>query len=238
MNTFLKTSVLACLVTMAASTVSADARDPRPVMSAPYTVANARAAYDEVRSRWVAAQQEQQARYSAFDGELEDFVRSDPILQAVSWPYGACSDMLGLIPPPMDGWGLRSDAPFTTNPVEEERAAVWIVTYDQDLTSDDDDFFASERSVHIRVGVSADSKAFWEMALSQAAMRDAMFEPGPYNYPVTIAGADVLLGDVLVSVSSTDETAKLAYLEKIIGCAIESGMIAEGVDPATLTETP
>jgi hypothetical protein len=207
-------------------------------MSAPYTVDDARVAYDEVRSRWVAAQQEQQARYSAFDGELKDFVRSDPILQAVSWPYGTCADMLGLIPPPMDGWGLRSEAPFTTNPVEDSRAEVWMVTYGQSLTSDDDDFFASERSVHIRVGISPDSKAFWDMALSQAGMRDAMFEPGPYSYPVTIAGADVLLGDVLVSVSSTDVTAKLSYLERIIGCAIESGMIAEGVDPAELTEEP
>lgn len=238
MNTFFKPCALTCLVTMAASTVSADAEDPRPVMSAPYTVDNARAAYDEVRSRWLAAQQEQEARYSAFDGELEDFVRSDPILQAVSWPYGACTDMLSLIPPPSDGWGLRSEAPFTTNPVEESRAEVWMVTYDQSLTSDDSDFFASERSVHIRVGVSPDSKAFWDMALSQAGMRDAMFEPGPYNYPVTIAGSEVLLGDVLVSVSSTDEAAKLAYLEQIVGCAIESGMIAEGVEPTTLRETP
>lgn len=238
MNTLAKTIAFACMTTLIAHEASAEPKDLRSVMSAPFTVDNAQAAYDEVRSRWVAAQKEQQARYSAFKGKLEDFVRSDPILQAVSWPYGACSDMMSLIPPPLDGWGLRSEAPFTKNPVAGERAEVSMVTYDQNLTVDDPDFFGSERSVQITVGISPDSKAFWDMAISQPAMRAAMLESGPYNYPIMIMGGGVVLGDVLVSVTANEEADKLAYLKKMIGCAIQNGMIATGVDPATLSETP
>lgn len=234
----LKACSLAVMTAACASAVTAQAQEPRPVMSTPYIADNANAAYGEIRSRWLIAQAEQQVRYSAFEGTLEEFVRSDPVLQAVSWPYGACIDMLSLIPPPLEGWGLRSEAPFTKNPVEDIRAEVSMVTYDQNLTSDDPDFYASERSVYITVGVSPDSKAFWDMALSQPALRDAMLEPGPYNYPVTIMGGGVLLGDVLVSINATDEADRLAYLEKMIGCAINNDMIAQGIDRATLKEEP
>jgi hypothetical protein len=218
--------------------VHAEQQAPRPVMSAPFSVANAQVAHDEVRSRWLAAQEEQQRRFGAFEGKMDAFVRSDPIVQVVSWSYDSCIDPISFIPPPLDGWGLRSQAPFTTNPVEETRTEVSFVTYDLSLASDHPDFHASERSVQIRTGISPDSKVFWEMALSQPAMRDAMLKPGPYDYPVTIADGGTLLGDVLVSVFATNEADKQAYLELIIGCAIENDMIAEGVDPVTLKGTP
>jgi hypothetical protein len=48
----------------------------------------------------------------------------------------------------------------------------------------------------------------------------------------------VQLGDVSVTILGTDEDAVNTYLEMIIGCAIAGGMIADGIDPATLSQTP
>ncbi len=227
-----------CIASLMVSTAFADDLVVRPVMSAPYEVASARVAMGEIKTRWDAAQIEQQNRFAVFEGDFQDFVRSDPIMQDVTWPYDTCTDLISLIPPPNDGWGLRSDASFTQNPVDDVRAQVGLVTYDLDLSSDHPDFYGTERSVFITLSAAPENRTFWEMAMNEPALRAASFKPGPYNYPIGLHDGGVLLGDVFVRVSGTDEADSLRYLEQMIGCAIQSNMIADGVDPSTLRETP
>ncbi|MDO6591217.1 hypothetical protein DS901_17240 [Loktanella sp. D2R18] len=210
----------------------------QPLMSEPYAAENAQTAMDEIKLRWDAAQQEQQDRFAAFSGDYNDFVRSDPILQNVTWPYEACTDLISLIPPPLDGWGVRSDAPFTQNPIEDKRAEFGLVTFDADVPTNDPAFFGSEDSVSISLSASVDNVVLWNMMYGEPTMRESMYVPGPYNYPVSNMDGSVLFGDVLVRISATDETNAQLYLETMIGCAIAGGMIAEGIDVTTLRDQP
>jgi hypothetical protein len=228
----------AVIALIAAAPVMADDITMQPLMSEPYTAENAQTALDAVKLRWDAAQQEQQNRFAAFDGEVSDFVRSDPVLQNVTWPYENCTDLISLIPPPLDGWGLRSAAPFTKNPVEAERAEFSLVTYDPTIPTNDPAFYGSEESVYIAFSASPDSLELWKMMYNEPSLREQMFVPGPYNYPVSGMDGGVQLGEVSIKISGTDEDAANMYLEVIIGCAIAGGMIAEGIDPTTLSLTP
>ena len=100
-----------CAAAVLTSTLGyAEAQETRPIFSESYSVADAMAAYSEIDRRWDEAQAEQQSRFAAFEGDHADFVRSDPILQDVEWPYEECTSVVSLIPPPMPGWGISSDA--------------------------------------------------------------------------------------------------------------------------------
>ncbi|MEM8538165.1 MAG: hypothetical protein AAGF56_09915 [Pseudomonadota bacterium] len=83
-----------------ATAALADDQPPQPVFSEPFTAPDALAAFAEIEARRQVAEAEQQARFSAFEGDMADFVRSDPILQRVTWPFENCTDVASLIPPP------------------------------------------------------------------------------------------------------------------------------------------
>lgn len=228
-------NVAATLCTSATGAL-ADMPNTQPVMSQAYTVENAQAAMDDVKRRWDIAQAEQQNRLAAFEGNFEDFVRTDPILQNVTWPYDACTDLITLIPPPSRGWGVRSLAPFTTNPVADEHAQFSLVTYDMNLPSSDEDFFKSERSVFFNLSADPSHLMLWDMVYSNPDMRDMTYEPGPYGYPVRKMDGAVMLGNVAVTISATHPEDQAHYLAKMIRCAIDGGLLANGVDPTILTE--
>ena len=228
------------LITAAFLPAVASAQDqaPRPVFSEPYTVADARAAYEAIDERWDQTQIEQQARLSEHEGDFTTFVRSDPILQDVTWAYDSCTDMVSLIPPPGDGWGISSEASNVKTPIGEDRAEVIYVRFDPALQSDDEAFFQTEEYITINVSRSPESVQLFEMMYPQEALRASLFEPGPYNYPLMMQANSTVLGDISVGVSANRAEDAEEMLTRIIGCAIKSGLIAEVVDPATLDPVP
>lgn len=230
----ISTLVLACGIGAA----WAQTNDVRPVFSEPYTVSDARAAFVAINERWDAAEAEQRARFSAFDGKIDDFVRTDPILQRVSWDHDTCVNLISLIPPPQNGWGLRSEASFVEIPVSDTRAQVVYVRYGAGLASDDEAFFSSEQSVSVVLSTSPDMVQFFDMMMGQEALRDASFDKGPFDYPLLKHSNKTLLGDVTIDVTATRPEDARLYLQEIIRCAIENGMIAASVDPDALRSQP
>ena len=221
--------------TIGAATVSS-AQDGRPVFSDPYEVADVVAALVEVKARHEQTQADLFEAYSQFEGKLEDFERTDPILQQVTWSYETCTDLHSLFPPPLEGWGVRSDAPWTTLPVDDMRGEIYFVTFDPLL--DQKTAEMSEKSVYIQITANAATVEAHKMGLSNEILRDIKFEPGPYNYPVLRHVGGTLLGDYLVSISGSDPEVESAYLAEMISCAIQNDLIAEGIDPATLRDEP
>ena len=211
-----------------------ETQPPRPTFSESYSVSDAQEAYDEIDRRWDVSQAEQQARFAAFDGDPTNFKRSDPILQRVAWPFEECTDVISLIPPPMDGWGISSEASNIQNPVSAERAEVTYVRFDPELSSDDPDFYQTEEYVIVRVGWSVESKQLFDMMYAEEAMRTMMFEPGPFNYPIMKQTEGAILGDLSVGVSSTSPEVQNEYLTTILACAIKSGLASDLIDPADL----
>ena len=224
----------ACLPTL----LHAQEDAPRLVFFEPYTTADARAAYEEIDKRWDQTQIEQQARLSEHDGDFATFVRSDPILQDVSWAYESCTDMVSLIPPPADGWGISSEASNVKTPIGEDRAEVIYVRFDPALQSDDEAFFKTEEYITINVSRSPELVQLFEMMYPQEALRASLFEPGPYNHPLMMQANSTVLGDISVGVSANRGEDAEEMLTRIIGCAIKSGLIAEVVDPASLDPVP
>lgn len=230
----LASTTMICLGTAAAH---AETVDSRPAMSDAYSVENARTAMDEVKQRWELAQTDMQTRMATFKGDLADFVRTDPVLQNVTWPYETCTDLQSIVPPPSEGWGIRSDAPFTTNPIEDERAHISLVTYDAALTPADEEFFSTERSVAIHFSTDPANLTYWELTYADPTIREISYEAGPYGYPIRKMDKSVVLGDVAISITATDTADRDHYLAEMIRCAIDGGFLAPGVDPEILTET-
>ncbi|MEM8537051.1 MAG: hypothetical protein AAGF56_04230 [Pseudomonadota bacterium] len=208
------------------------------MFSEPYMAANAVEALAEREARWEAAEAEQMVRFTSHEGDMADFVRTDPILQAVSWDYGTCIDMVSLLPPPMDGWGLGSNAKSVRMVADDQRAEIFYKTFDPDLSSDHPDFFRSERSVVVRISDQPAMVEITKMRLENEMMREAAYNEGPYGYPIERFGNRAVLGKYTVDVSGTDDAMALAYFTQIIGCAIDNGLIADGLDPASLRDTP
>ncbi len=232
----LRNSTLILALGLGAAEVQAD--EARPVFSEPYSVSDARAAFAEIDMRWDMAEAEQQARFMAFNGKIEDFVRSDPILQQVSWDYDTCINLISLIPPPLKGWGLRSEASFVEIPVSDTGAQVEYVRYGAGLGSADEGFYPSEESVSVVLSNSSDMVQFFDTMMAQEMLRDASFDQGPFNYPLLKHSNKTLLGDITVDVTATRPEDAQLYLQEIIGCAIKNGMIAAGVDPDALRSQP
>jgi len=229
---------LICALFLSVGGVNAQDAETRPVFSERYETEDVLSAHVEVKSRWDQSQEEQAKRFSEFDGVLDDFVRTDPILQDVTWDYGACSDVISLIPPPLEGWGLRSEASYVEIPVSEERAQVHYVRYDPALGSGDDTFYQSERSVALNISISPDNEQFFEMMLGQQGMRDVLFDAGPYNYPLMKGTNRTQLGPYMIEVSATDPEDATAYLTRVIACGVKGGLLAPGLDPTTLRGDP
>ncbi|MCH2076577.1 MAG: hypothetical protein MK180_06780 [Rhodobacteraceae bacterium] len=220
------------------SWASAEDQAPRPVFSEPYTVSDASAAYDAIDSRWDQTQIEQQERYSKHEGDYTTFVRSDPILQSVSWPYETCTDLISLIPPPVEDWGISSDASFVENPVKEDRAELIYVRFDPELQSDDEAFFQTEEYLTIMIARSPETVQAFEMMYEQEALRSVIFTAGPYNYPLMNQTNATIFGNISVGVTSNREEVATQYLTEIIGCAIKGGLVADIIDPASLDPVP
>ena len=217
---------------------AAEVKPPQPVLSEPYFSANALAAYKEIQARWEVSQAELASQYSAADLDLKNIVRTHPVLQRVSWPYETCNNVITMIPPPTGEWGISSDASIIRTPVTEDRAEVTYVRFDPALESDHEDFYQSEEYVLITVMRSPEAVQLFEMMYPNEALRAAMFEPGPYNYPLIIHTLGTLVGDISITVSSSNEKVANAYLTRMIGCAIKSGLIAKQIDPASLDPVP
>lgn len=211
----------------------------QPLISDPYTVADARAAMDEIMARDDEAEAENIRRFSAFEGPMDEFVSSQPIYQDVTWAYGPCTDLVSLIPPPAEGWAIYSAFGRVENPVQDTRAELFYHFYDHGIAPGEPGFSDPSNTVVISITDSPESAEFNTMAVNNEAMRSAMFDAGPYGYPVMrMTPGSVQLGPYGVAVSGNDPQHVDLYLTRIIGCAIENGLIAEGVDPATLSDTP
>ncbi len=229
------TLISAAMTCAAALPALADAPDTQPVLSERYEVSDARAAMDEVMARWDTAQAEQQARFMAHEGDLSDFVRSDPIFQDVTWPYGQCTDLVSLFPPPMENWAIRTEFAGRENPIGADRAELFYVSYDPTLASDAPDFTTSQATVTVRISTGTDISDMMAQRMADPMMRDIAFEPGPFGYPVVrFSPMTTVVGPHYVDVSGTGDSA-VPYFEAIVACAIDSGLIADGVDPSTLT---
>lgn len=155
-------------------------------------------------------------------------------IEQITWPYGPCLDAQTLIPPPIEGWGILTDLSLGEWPIAPDNARIAYHYADPNLEPGSDAYRSSEQSVGIYVSSTPSQVAGLEQFLTSPGMRDAAFEPGPFNYPVRKDMNSALLGSYIVLVEGNDEGAE-AYLETIIRCGIENGLIANGVDLETLT---
>jgi len=217
--------------------VMAQEASPRPILSELFTSPDIVTAIAEATVRSKAANEHQMQRFTEHEGPMEDFERNDPILQQVSWPYGTCTDLMSLVPPPMEGWGLRSETLANERfETADTFFAINYVTFDQ---SNGDDYPGREQSISITINGAPDVSTTFEMAIANPALRDTIFVDGPFGYPVSPYDMNsAVLGSYLVKVVGTGETNAPLYFQEIMRCAIDNDLIAKGVDPATLTDTP
>ncbi|WP_417269938.1 MULTISPECIES: hypothetical protein [Alphaproteobacteria] len=228
-----------CGVIFGASLAAQDV-PTRPILSEAYVTDGLMAGIAEATERSKAANAEQMERYSQHDGPSESFVRNDPILQQVSWPYGTCTNMLSLVPPPIDGWGLRSETLAVQTPnITDTFVEVSYVTYGALDDLDSDDIYATEESVTITINADPAVAVTIGMGFRDPNLRAALLTDGPYGYPILpYGGHSTLLGPYLVDVTGTHSENPALYFEHMIRCAIDNGLIAEGLDPTTLSEMP
>jgi len=229
-----------CGLILGAPGVAAQDAPNRPVFSEAYVVDGLMAGIAEATARSKAAAAEQMTRFSQYEGALEAFVRNDPILQQVNWPYGTCTDMLSLVPPPMDGWGLRSETLAIQTPnITDTFVEVSYVTFDASDDGQGDDVSAGEQSVTITINADPAAAVTFGIGFTDPNMRAALLTDGPYGYPILpYGGHTTLLGSYLVDVTGTDTEDAALYFGHMIRCAIDNDLIAKGLDPATLSEMP
>ncbi|WP_417247447.1 hypothetical protein [Celeribacter sp.] len=229
-----------CGLILGATGLAAQDASTRPVLSDAYVMDGLMMGIAEATERSKAAAAEQMTRYSQHDGPFESFVRNDPVLQRVSWPYGTCTDMLSLVPPPMEGWGLRSETLAVQSPnITDKFVEVSYVTFDASDDGQGDDLYASEQSVTITINADPAAAVTIGMGFTEPNMRAALLTDGPYGYPILpYGGHSTLLGPYLVDVTGTGIESSALYFDEMIRCAIDNGLIANGLDPATLTELP
>lgn len=163
-------------------------------------------------------------------------------VEPITWDYERCTNARTLIPSPLDGWGLQNDMSSGEWPIGDDAARL-VLTKAGDPHDPPNLGRASageSTAFHISSG-SAVVKSMQDM-LNNKALRDTFYEPGPYNYPVRkgLPGEvhqEVLLGSyrVLIEGSNADGG---EYFRQVIKCAIDNRLIAEGVDAATLRDTP
>ncbi|MEM8537725.1 MAG: hypothetical protein AAGF56_07675, partial [Pseudomonadota bacterium] len=135
-------------------------------------------------------------------------------------------------------WGISSNASIIRSPISADAAEVQYVRYDPALQSDDPAFYQTEEYVTITATKSAEGVQAFELMYANEGLRAAVFTAGPYNYPIMMQTQGTVVGDVSIGVISTNQEVANAYLTRMIGCAIKSGMIAAEVDPASLDPVP
>lgn len=95
--------VLACEAGVAQTDDTERAR-----FSEPLSAQSALDAFTQAAELGEIAETELQKRYLENQDQSEPLKRTDPILYAASWPHDACNSIETLIPPPLEGWGLRA----------------------------------------------------------------------------------------------------------------------------------
>ena len=210
----------------------------RPVLSDVYVASDPLDAVAQAMLRSKLAEDEQLARFQAHDGGIDTFVRNDPILQRVSWPYETCTDLTSLLPSPIDGWGLRSETLSNQAPnISDSFLQISFVTFDPSPDLRGNDVFATEQSVTITINADPGASAAFGIGFTDPALRDMLLTEGPYGYPILpYGGHSTLLGPYLVDVSGTGTENAALYFDRMVRCAIESGLIAEGLDPAMFND--
>ena len=158
-------------------------------------------------------------------------------LESVTWPYGPCTDAASLIPPPLDGWGMHNDMSPGEWPIETDNARISYSYFDNSLEPNTPEYRASKQYAAIYVASDPSIVEALETMLEKPVFRETNFEPGPYNYPVRKNMASALPGKYIVQVDGKGDTAD-EYLARIIRCGIDSGLIAKGIDSASLRDTP
>lgn len=206
----------------------------RPKFSAPLEAEHALDAFTQAKEIGGAAEADLQSRYLADPDREEPHKRTDPILYDVSWPYQACSDINTILPPPMDGWGIRALTAQKSIPITETNATVHYYAYAD--AQNPEDF--PKTSVTFKMSSNPADVEGMGIFLSRPEMRSVMFKDGPFGYPVMKMQTGALVGDVLVYISATDEVDAEKYLEKIIGCATKSQFLPEGIDAEQLRSEP
>ncbi|MGB3456735.1 MAG: hypothetical protein WBG08_08530 [Litorimonas sp.] len=163
-------------------------------------------------------------------------------IEPITWDYGECTNARTLIPPPLPGWGLANDATVGEWPIEDASAQIVLVQAGKphDPARLGLSYGDVSSSIYISSGGVA-SKGLQDI-LDNETLRDNFFEPGPYNYPVRkglpgVAHYETLLGPYRVLMGSNEDHDG-EYFRQMIKCAIDSGLIARGVDTATFRPDP
>ena len=163
-------------------------------------------------------------------------------VEPITWDYGRCTNARTLIPPPLEGWGLLNDTPVGEWPITDENARIVLTRAGapHDPETLGRAAGTGQTSIYISSGTPT-TKALQDM-FNNEQLRSAFLEPGPYNYPIRkgVAGErhqETLLGPFRVLIGG-DDADKGDYFRQIIRCAIDNGLIAPGVDTATLRKTP
>lgn len=165
----------------------------------------------------------------------------DELLIEVSWPYVNCTDAASLIPPPKESWRLFG-LPRGEWPQNADFARITYSSVDESLMPGTPEHGASKQNIGIYISSGTPDVDALKDMYSNEQLAPLMLEPGPYNYPVRktppgFHGRGVLLGDYFVQLDGTGKDID-AYFATIIKCGIDSGLLAPGVDAATLLDTP
>lgn len=172
---------------------------------------------------------------------IETGQRIDEVPLDVSWPYGTCTDAASLIPPPKEGWRLFALSPGEW-PQGPEFARITYSSVDESLTPGTSEYSASKENLSIYISSGTPDTQAMKDLYADPQLAELMLVPGPYNYPVRkmptgFVGRGVLLGDLFVQTDGTGKDMD-AYFNTIVKCAIDNGLVAEGVDTGSLRDTP
>jgi hypothetical protein len=90
--------------------------------------------------------------------------------------------MLSLVPPPMEGWGLRSETLAVQSPnITDTFVEVSYVTLDATNDAQGDNLYASEQSVTMTISADPAVAVTIGMGFTDANMRAALLIDGPYG---------------------------------------------------------
>ena len=180
----------------------------------------------------INARDEVRRRIAVETGQDMDEVPLD-----VTWPYGPCTDAASLIPPPREGWRLFALSAGEW-PQTADMARITYSSVDETLTPGTPEYGASKQNFSVHISSGTGNTQAMKDTYSNPQMAEMLLESGPYNYPIRkmpagFPGRGVLLGEYFVQLDGTGKDMD-AYFSTIIKCGIDSGLIADGVDPATL----
>ncbi len=139
-----------CAVTLSITApVTAQDVTKQAPLSELYEEADAQTAYENLDARWDAAYEQLSIDLINNPDGRDTYVPKYPVLQQVTWPYEACTDVVSLVPPPLEGWAIESRTSWSNNPVGPDQAVVNYVAYDGNLQPHEDGFWTADRAVQI-----------------------------------------------------------------------------------------